>query len=538
MNAVDIIPDPRRGTTTAGRTFTTKSITIDNTPLLQSIRLASNFAFQPYAFTGQVIFPGGGVWPHRGHAPVIIDIIDVSGNTVKSYVFDTLNGRGSAPNIIDLSKQYTNLSVLPDGNYTAKFTARAINGTQATTTLSFQIKRSPTVHVILGKTQVTGCETLTGSLTISDPSGQGGTVTLSLPDGSTQSFTYTGGTSAPIPFSYAVSEPVGSTLTFTATATSNSGATSKQPATASANIIAGGLNVTITPAKAVVEPTLNNRRSWMQTVGANQTSVIIDVKDPNNQPVSGASISLKTQLGAGNFGGHDHGADPANAALKPLGTTSAIVDNNDGTYTTTYTASMFASEEKVVADASFRGCIGSAASPVITSKVSNLQAIVLPAGGLHTFVGGTCQHYGAATPWKPDKTAACGGITGSNNQYLTAYRAGLLDRLLKLYEQRWGAGLYINDASLKFGGAFDTNGNWAYKPHSNHRLGLDVDLALKDTSIPMMTLPTSVGADVVYKKLLSAIEELDSELLKQIEVKKHGGNHLHIKPNMNNWRGK
>jgi len=403
----------------------------------------------------------------------------------------------------------------------------------------------PSVNITLDKPTVTACEAETGSLTVNDPSGQNGMVTLTLPDASTQSFTYTGGAPAPIPFSYAVSEPVGSILNFSATATSNAGKTSNQPATATANVVAGGLNVTVQPAKTVIEPTLNNLRKWMQKAGANKTPITITV-NANSQPVSGASISLKTQLGAGNFGGHDHGADPANAKLKPLGITTAVIDNNDGTYTTTYTASMFASEEKVVADVSFRGCTGSATSSVITSKLQNLQKIVLPAGGLHSFVGGTCQHYGADTPWKDyDPTtpnirdplpASC--QQSDNNHYLTAYRAGLLDRLLKLYEQRWGAGLYINDASLKFGGAFDTNGDWTYMPHSNHRLGLDVDIALKDTSIPLMTLPTSAGMDVVENRLRLAIKELAPEILHEIEIQRHSGNHLHIKPNMNNWRGK
>ncbi len=426
------------------------------------------------------------------------------------------------------------------GSHTLKIRIRRINGTLTTTTLNFQIKRSPTVNIALDKTQVFSCETLTGSLTVNDPSGQSGTVVLTLPDASTQSFTYTGGAPAPIPFSYAVSEPVGSTLSFSATATSNSGSSSQQPATATANVIAGGLNVTIKPAKIVVEPTLNNLRKWMQKAGANKTLVTINVTDPNNQPVTNAQftvLGVETISGAETYGGHDHATDANNALTKPTGTWQAIKNLGNGQYSSIYTASMFASQEQLYAIVSSNGCEGFATSPPIEAKTQGLVPIVLPLGGIvHSFVGGTCHHYGAATPWNLGKLAGCNGTTGTSNRYLTAFRENLLHKLLFAYAKEWNTGLYINDASLKFGGAFDVNGDWAYKPHSNHRLGLDVDIALKENKPPLNTNPTNLNGKTLKRKLNSII--LSDPMLIGNWVARLHKNHIHLKPNLNNWRGK
>ncbi|MDX8396511.1 MAG: hypothetical protein R8K22_08870 [Mariprofundaceae bacterium] len=411
-------------------------------------------------------------------------------------------------------------------------------------TITFTIAdSSPSVSINLNKPSLTGCEPETGTIivTSNDPTPNGGTVTLTFPNGSTASAPFTG-QKATLTFAdfgllngYSGAHQPGDVLTFKADVTTTAGHT--KTASANAKIIPGGLTVTMIPAKITVEPTLNNLRGWMQKKGTNQSLMAITVSTLNQTPVIGATMNSQVQLGMATYGGHDHALNAANAALKPKGTLSPIIDNKDGTYSTTYTASIFSSEEKLVFDVSYKGCVGTVASPVITSKVPGLVPVVLPASGLHAFVGGTCAHHGAATPWRPDNLISCGGATGRSNQYLTAYRAGLLDRLLSLYEQRWGAGLYVNDASLQFGGTFDTNSDWAYMPHSNHRLGLDVDLALKDSSISLMTLPTAVGIDVVFDRILTIFDD-EKDLAKYIEVKIHGGNHIHLKPNMNNWSGK
>ncbi len=200
---------------------------------------------------------------------------------------------------------------------------------------------------------------------------------------------------------------------------------------------------------------------------------------------------------------------------------------------------MFASKEQLYTTVSSGGCEGFAVSQPIEAKIQGLQPIILPLGGLvHSFVGGTCKHYGATTPWSPNKLAACNGVTGTSNIYLTPFRENLLHQLLFAYAKEWNAGLYINDASLPFGGAFDTNGDWAYKSHSNHRLGLDVDIALKENISPISTAPTNISGKTLKRKLDSII--LSDPLLKGKWVASLHKNHIHLKPNFKtgNWTGK
>jgi len=130
---------------------------------------------------------------------------------------------------------------------------------------------------------------------------------------------------------------------------------------------------------------------------------------------------------------------------------------------------------------------------IITSQIPGLTPITLPAGGPHQFVGGRCEHYGASTPWNLNKTAACGGTTGTSNQYISSSISQTFYDFLNEYTLLHGAGLYINDASLKFGGEFDVSGGWCTAcSHSTHRIGVDVDFALKDTSTPIGTTPFMV----------------------------------------------
>ncbi|MDX8407133.1 MAG: hypothetical protein R8L58_01985 [Mariprofundaceae bacterium] len=380
---------------------------------------------------------------------------------------------------------------------------------------------------------------------INDPTPSGGTVTLTFPGGTPASASFAGKTATltfadfGLPNGYSGAHKPGDVLNFTATVNTAAGYTASAAATA--NVIAGGLNVTVTPTKAIIEPTLNNRRSWLQTAGANQTPVIIDVKDPNNQPVTNAqftTLGVETVPGAETYGGHDHAADPNNALTKPTGTWGAIKNLGNGQYSSTYTASMFASKEQLYTTVSTKGCEGFAVSSPIEAKIKGLQPIILPLGGLvHSFVGGTCKHYGASTPWSPNKLAACNGATGANNIYLTSFRENLLHQLLFAYAKEWNAGLYINDASLQFGGAFDTNGDWAYKPHSNHRLGLDVDIALKENIPPISTAPTNISGKTLKRKLNTII--LSDPILKGKWVASLHKDHIHLKPNFKpgNWTG-
>ncbi|WP_038249918.1 penicillin-insensitive murein endopeptidase [Ghiorsea bivora] len=331
---------------------------------------------------------------------------------------------------------------------------------------------------------------------------------LSLPDGSTQSFTYTGGTSAPIPFSYAVSEPVGSTLTFTATATSNSGATSKQPATATANVIAGGLNVTITPAKVLLEPRLRHRADVKpsQVASAYKTPVDILVTDMFGVAITGASVSLTILTVDEGFGGHDHGnwLPPKLIIPKPKGIIfPASGTTITGHVFTEYIGNEISSLEKIEANVYYQGCSLTATSSAITSEISNLTQLAV--NSPHFKIGGTDAHHG--NNWNGFPT------TPDNNHWVSSSTAAKMNIIMTEYPKKFsGAGLYINDASLPKGGRFDAKGNWL-DPHQTHRRGIDIDVHTLD----------STSQNV--KSRLELIKLSDKDLFREILDE---GNHLHI----------
>jgi len=102
----------------------------------------------------------------------------------------------------------------------------------------------------------------------------------------------------------------GSVLTFTADVTTAAGYTAR--ATAQASVVAGGLNVSMTPDSATVEPQLQDRNAIEPRERPDARSQIftISVHGPSG-PVAGAVVSANLEVfpGGETFGGHDHGVD-------------------------------------------------------------------------------------------------------------------------------------------------------------------------------------------------------------------------------------
>ncbi|MDX8402603.1 MAG: hypothetical protein R8K47_08230 [Mariprofundaceae bacterium] len=295
----------------------------------------------------------------------------------------------------------------------------------------------------------------------------------------------------------------GDVLRFTASVGTAAGYTASAAATA--QVIAGGLNVTVTPVKSVIYPYINSsRRSKFS--GQYSTPVEIKVTDAGNQAVAGALVDVSARMasGSGTFGGHDHGARDGSG--KPVGRLApgTGVTDDKGMFFTTYHATEFSGRDEITATASYNGCTGISAPATITAEVPNLIPVTLPAGSPHQFVGGRCEHLGGYTPWNPGKTAACGGATGASNRYISKAIKKTFDDFLNEYALlHGGAGLYFNDASLPKGGKFDVNGGWCTAcSHSTHRIGVDVDFALKDSSAPVTGLPTDFP--VVWERILAA----------------------------------
>jgi len=338
-----------------------------------------------------------------------------------------------------------------------------------------------------------------------DPTPNGGTVTLTFPNGTTTSAAFAGKTATltftdfGLPNGYSGASKPGSALNFTASVTTAAGQTAT--ATATANVIAGGLTVKVKPTNFVVYPLVNNsRKSYFP--GKYSTPMDITVKC-GNAPAIAASVSTTVSMFAGSetYGGHDHGA--MDGANKPTGSMRLLagVTNVNGVFTTTYHAPEFSGQDDITATATYRGMSVTSSPATITIQYPNLVPITLPASSPHSFVGGRCEHYGASTPWDLGKTSACGGMAGNSNQYISTSIANTFYNFLNDYAATYGFGLYINDASLKFGGMFDVNGGWyTGVNHSTHRIGVDVDFALKDTSAPLNT--SLLSFPVVWKYIV------------------------------------
>jgi len=400
--------------------------------------------------------------------------------------------------------------------------------------------KPPTINIALAKPAITPCDAESGTITVTsnDPTPNGGTVTLTFPDGSSTSAPFAGKTATltfadfGLPSGYldGGAHPPGASLTFTANVTTAAGNTATS--TATANVVAGGLSVTVKPAKNILLPWIHNSRE-ASFAGRYSTPVDIQVSQ-NGIPIIGANVStiVKMVPGTETYGMHDHGA--VDGANKPTGTMmpAAGTTTIGGMFTTQYHTSQFAGQDTIEATASYQGCTGKGISAAITAQVPQLAPIQIPAGSNHQFVGGTCEHYGGYTPWKPGKTTACGGATGSSNQYISTAVQGSFYKLLNEFSRLYpGIGMYINDASLEFGGMFDVNGGWCTscsKGHSTHRLGYDVDFALKDTSAPS-------GPPVANRNLepkLDRLRKKNNALFKNMSIQLHptpaDPDHLHI----------
>ncbi len=282
----------------------------------------------------------------------------------------------------------------------------------ASATLNFKIvDPKPTISIALGNTSPTPCEAETGTITVTsnDPTPNGGTVTLTFPNGTTASTSFAGKTATltfadfGLPNGYSGAWSPGDTLTFTASVTTAAGQTAT--ATATANVIAGGLTVTVVPTNTVIEPTLPVRRKTGQN-GTNQTPITITVNKAS-QPIDGANIVLTVERASTKFGGHDHDTTTTSSSTRPLGTVSSAIGQGQGTYTATYTASEFAAQDIIRAKVDFQGCKANVVSSPITARLFGLSWLQVPAP--HVAIGGTINHHGPnneGNPTTPDKGCA------------------------------------------------------------------------------------------------------------------------------------
>ncbi len=408
---------------------------------------------------------------------------------------------------------------------------RAIGPVIAIATHQFTIANpTPNISINLGKPSLTPCDTEIGKITVTsnDPAPNGGTVSLTFPDGTTASATFAGKTATltfadfGLPNGYldGGAHPAGSTLNFTASVTTTAGQTAS--ATATANVIAGGLNVTVVPTKTSIEPNIhwcpdakNPKCRRSQKLSARSTPLNINVQDSSGLPVVGANISLTVERVSTKFGGHNHDTSTVATSTRPLGSISKVADKGQGLYTATYTATEFSSEDKVRAKVDFQGCSANVVSPPITAQIFGLSWLQVPAP--HVAIGGTVAHHGPNNKNNP--------TTPDNNHWVTLKTNNTMSYLMTLYSLSYGAGLYINDASLPFGGKFDVNGRWVERDHKTHRRGIDIDMRLYDTA--------NTASNETVLANFKALEKTHPESLApfisyKIHSKKTLNKHLHV----------
>jgi hypothetical protein len=220
--------------------------------------------------------------------------------------------------------------------------------------------------------------------------------------------------------------------------------------------------LTLDPNSATIEPGQSTRLTATVT------------KQDGSAPSKDVTVNISLKVDA-TSGGHAHGNSTrprgsidtskceSDATCKtvtiPAGSTTATFDFNatDASGTHTVTASCDkctngAQPAKVVV--MVKGLSEIPSSPYY--ELQELAPDSRPAGQMKN-IGGTTDH--------------------KDNHYVTAAAKKGLENLAKEYQKTINPGqkLYINDASLIWGGLLDDDGNWA-PPHSAHRRGDAIDI--------------------------------------------------------------
>lgn len=180
-----------------------------------------------------------------------------------------------------------------------------------------------------------------------------------------------------------------------------------------------------------------------------------------------------TLNGVGSSGGHDgtHTGQRPNGTA--AGCTASVIAGNydcitgpDGKATFTYTAPEVSGTYVVSAGCTNVTCINFSDSKSVDVKVAGMSPIpaAAPLYVLEENIGGVMQTIGAT-------------VQHTNNHNVTSKTiAGLLELARKYHtEINPGASLYLNDASLAWGGLMDDSGKWK-PPHSSHRKGDAIDI--------------------------------------------------------------
>lgn len=202
--------------------------------------------------------------------------------------------------------------------------------------------------------------------------------------------------------------------------------------------------------------------------GKSTFKMILRLTDRNNLPKSNVKINFLV-VAQKNSGGHDH-----HSALRPTGDVSPLTFKTDinGEIKPTFVSSEFAGTHEVTAIC--EDCTPKYLKTGMLIDVKIPDLVELPAGSGYILQGNTSDI----------------GKRHLGNHYFTKEAVSNLIHFKKTVAKFGWQPLYIDDASLMWGGRFDIRAGWganAKESHQEHRTGEEVDIGLANGTDPQKT---------------------------------------------------
>lgn len=201
-------------------------------------------------------------------------------------------------------------------------------------------------------------------------------------------------------------------------------------------------------------------------------------------PKSGATVSIKVDVDAGT-GGHDH--DTGRHVSPHTGTLDAATGTTgpDGKVSFTFGAPEVSGTHTFTVACISPACTNNPQTIKIDVKVVGLKPI--PGSPFYSLQDSAGNVIGAV------------GGKHSDNHYLTGAAIKKLKEFAQAYQDTVnpGAKLYLNDASLVWGGLFDVGSTPWKPPHAGHRRGVGLDIRAENSGPNKEgAVPTTSFADV------------------------------------------
>jgi len=243
------------------------------------------------------------------------------------------------------------------------------------------------------------------------------------------------------------------------------------------------------------------------------TSALLTVKvtDQNDQPKQDIHIQMSVTV-VPNSGGHLHQADRDLGRLKnascgmagnPLSPCESGATGPDGTTGFTYTAPELSGIYQFTATCVSPQCAGMSDMKSIKVMLGKLTQIPTSPDNCYTLTDANGV-IGAVENQHIDNHWVRNGVPQRLNEFACKYN-GLSQDVLQITDKR----LYINDASLNWGGLF--------RPHDSHRFGWSVDIRVESSAQKAGEVP------LVWAKQLMKIESTSSgQVNAQIHCHKDG----------------